>query len=132
GTLLLATSNNPEKIDPRIRDRPGRIDMLIEIGLVKDVALAARFLKHFLGVAYDEEEHASFASWLLGQPGSHIREVCITGAIYALKQGRDSILREDLAHAHEVILKGRAAASDSERFMPAPAREPGRFFGKNH
>jgi len=132
GTLLLATSNNPEKIDPRIRDRPGRIDLLIEIGLVKDVALATRFLKRFLGVAYNEEEHASFASLLLGQPGSHFREVCITGAIYALEQGRDHILREDLVRAHEVILKGRAAASDAERFMPAPAREPGRFFGKNH
>src|SRR5260221_7828173 len=32
GTLLLATSNDPERIDQRIRDRPGRIDALIEIG----------------------------------------------------------------------------------------------------
>ena len=46
GTLLLATSNDPEKIDPRIRDRPGRIDVLIEIGPVEDTGLAIRFLKH--------------------------------------------------------------------------------------
>ena len=58
GTLLLATSNDPERIDPRIRDRPGRVDMLIEIGLVEDEALALRFLKRFLGTSYREEEHA--------------------------------------------------------------------------
>ena len=70
GTLLLATSNDPERIDQRIRDRPGRIDALIEIGLVKDSGLALRFLKHFLGSAYRDEEHAPIAAQLLKQPGS--------------------------------------------------------------
>ncbi len=51
GTLLLATSNDPEKIDQRIRDRPGRIDAIIELGLVEDTELAIRFLQHFLGPA---------------------------------------------------------------------------------
>src|ERR1700694_3272317 len=79
GTLLLATSNDPEKIDQRIRDRPGRIDILIEIGLVEDTELAIRFLQHFLGNAYREAEHAPLAPLLLKQPGSHFREVCIAG-----------------------------------------------------
>ncbi len=130
GTLLLATSNDPEKIDQRIRDRPGRIDVLIEIGLVEDTELAIRFLKHFLGNAYREAEHASLAPLLLKQPGSHFREVCIAGAMRALEKERSEVLREDLVWAHETILTGRATAAQSERFLPRDARKKGTYFGK--
>lgn len=130
GTLLLATSNDPEKIDPRIRDRPGRVDVLIEIGVVERVEQALRFLQHFLGAAYREEEHASLATLLLRQPGSHFREVCIAGAMRALEQNRIDVTREDLVWAHETILNGRSIASQSERFMPAPARKRAGFFGQ--
>ncbi len=130
GTLLLATSNDPEGIDPRIRDRPGRVDVLIEIGLVEDKELAKRFLKHFLGTAYREEEHADVVDLLLKQPGSHFREVCIAGAMHALEVDRAEVLREDLLWAHEMIIHGRTLASQYERFMPPPARKRGGFFGK--
>jgi AAA+ superfamily predicted ATPase len=131
GTLLLATSNDPEKIDTRIRDRPGRVDVLIEIGPVEDVEHAVRFLKHFLGAAYREEEHAVLAPQLLKQPGSHFREICIAGAMHALEMGRTDVLREDLLWAHESILHGRTLASQPERFWPASPRQRGGFFGKN-
>jgi hypothetical protein len=130
GTLLLATSNDPESIDPRIRDRPGRVDVLIEIGLVEDKELAKRFLKHFLGIAYREEEHADVVDLLLKQPGSHFREVCIAGAMHALEVERAEVLREDLLWAHEMIINGRTLASQPERFVPPPARKRGGFFGK--
>ncbi|MBV9616830.1 MAG: AAA family ATPase, partial [Ktedonobacteraceae bacterium] len=130
GTLLLATSNDPERIDPRIRDRPGRVDMLIEIGLVESEELALRFLKRFLGAAYCEEEHAKIASQLLKQPGSHFREVCIAAAIHALEAQRPAVLHEDLLWAHEAILNGRALAAQAERFVPPSARKRGNFFGK--
>ena len=131
GTLLLATTNDPEKIDQRIRDRPGRIDVLIEIGLVENVELAIRFLKHFLGAAYREEEHASVAPQLLKQPGSHFREVCISGLLHALEKGRSDVLKEDLLWAHEMIITGRDIASEAERFSPTVARKRGSYFGKN-
>jgi AAA+ superfamily predicted ATPase len=130
GTLLLATSNDPESIDPRIRDRPGRVDILIEIGLVEDEELGLRFLKRFLGAAYREEEHAKIAPELLKQPGSHFREVCIAGSIRALEEGRATVLYEDLLWAHEAILKGRALAAEAERFMPPSTKKRGNFFGK--
>ena len=91
GTLLLATSNAPEKIDPRIKDRPGRIDLLIEVGLVEREDLVVRFLRHFLGAAYREEDHAPLAPILIKQTGSHLWEVCLLGSIHALDQGRDDI-----------------------------------------
>ncbi len=131
GTLLLATSNDPDSIDPRIRDRPGRVDMLIEIGLVEDEELALRFLKRFLGTAYREDEHARIAPQLLGQPGSHFREVCIAAAIHALEEKRTDILYADLLWSHETILNGRALASQIERFAPPSARKRGGFFGKS-
>jgi energy-coupling factor transporter ATP-binding protein EcfA2 len=131
GTLLLATSNEPEKIDQRIRDRTGRIDVLIEIGLVEDVELAQRMLAHFLGDAYQEKEHAPVAPNLLKHPGSHFREVCLAAIIRTLEQGRADVSGEDLLWAHEVILLGQASAEESERFTPTTTRKRGSFFGRN-
>lgn len=130
GTLLLATSNDPERIDLRIRDRPGRIDVLIEIGPVENIELARRFLRHFLGTAYNEQAHDAVAETLLKQPGSHFREVCIAGSMRALDQNRTEILADDLLWAHEMILTGRALAAEAERFMPTPSRKKGNYFGK--
>lgn len=130
GTLLLATSNDPERIDLRIRDRPGRIDVLIEIGLVENIELARRFLRHFLGSAYNEQIHDPVAETLLKQPGSHFREVCIAGSMRALDQNRTEVFADDLLWAHEMILTGRALAAEAERFMPTPSRKKGNYFGK--
>ncbi len=131
GTLLLATSSDPERIDQRIRDRAGRIDVLIEMGLVQDKELAIRFLKHFLGSAYRDEEHAAVASELLRQPGSHFREVCISATIQALEQGRDHVSSDDIVAAHHAILAGRAIAYQPERFVPSSVRRQGRYFSKS-
>ncbi len=132
GTLLLATSNDPEKIDQRIRDRPGRIDAIIELGLVEDTELAIRFLKHFMSSAYREEEHAQVASQLLKQPGSHFREVSIAATMRALEQGRTEVSGEDLLWAHETILTGRGIAAEAERFTPTPIHKRGGYFGRKH
>lgn len=132
GTLLLATSNDPEKIDQRIRDRPGRIDAIIELGLVEENELAIRFLKHFLGSAYREEEHAPVASQLLRQSGSHFREVCIAATMRALEQDRTEVSGEDLLWAHETILTGQAMAAESERYTPTPIHKRAGYFGRKH
>lgn len=132
GTLLLATSNEPERIDARIRDRAGRIDAIIELGLVEEVELAIRFLKHFLGSAYREEEHAPLATQLLKQPGSHFREVCIAATLRALEQGRTGVSGEDILWAHETILTGRAIAAEPERYTPTPIHKRGGYFGRKH
>jgi hypothetical protein len=120
GTLVLATTNAPEKIDARIKDRPGRIDMVIEVGLVEQEDLVLRFLQRFLGGAYVANEHASLASEFLKQTGSHIREVCLLAAIHSLEEDRSNISREDLLWAHDTILHGRAIAAQPERFVPPP------------
>ncbi len=132
GTLLLATSNEPEKIDARIRDRSGRIDAIIELGLIEEVELAVRFLKHFLGSAYREDEHAPLASQLLKQPGSHFREVCIAASLRAMEQNRTEVTGEDIMWAHETILTGRTIAAEPERYTPTPIHKRGGYFGRKH
>jgi SpoVK/Ycf46/Vps4 family AAA+-type ATPase len=132
GTLLLATSNEPERIDARIRDRSGRIDAIIELGLVEEVDLAIRFLKHFLGSAFREEEHVPLASQLLKQPGSHFREVCIAATLRAMEQDRTDVSGEDILWAHETILTGRTIAAEPERYTPTPIHKRGGYFGRKH
>ncbi len=123
GTLLLATTNEPDKIDPRIKDRPGRIDSIVHVGPIERADLIVRFLQRFLGDAYREGEHAPVAGELLNQPGTHIREVCLLAAIHALDEGHEAILAQDLRWAHETILQGRAVAAQPERFTPPPPKK---------
>jgi ATP-dependent 26S proteasome regulatory subunit len=131
GTLVLATTNAPEKIDPRIKDRPGRIDIVIEVGPIQREDLVLRLLQRFLGNEYSGSEHAPVAPLLLGQVGSHIQQVCALGSIQALEHDREAVTGEDLLWAHETILHGRAIAEQPERFAPPPARKLLRLgFGK--
>jgi len=123
GTLLLATTNAPERIDKRITQRPGRIDVMIEIGTIKDEALAIRFLERFLHTAYDPQEHNAIAGRMIGQVGSHIREVCILASIHAVEDERDRVTLADLAFAHEALLAGRKAAANLETCEPPAAKE---------
>ena len=132
GTLLLATSNEPERIDVRIRDRSGRIDAIIELGLVEEVELAIRFLKHFLGSVFREEEHAPLASQLLKQPGSHFREVSFAAILRAMEHNRTDVSGEDILWAHETILTGRAIAAEPDRYTPTPIHKRGGYFGRKH
>jgi len=124
GTLLLLTSNNASMIDPRLKDRPGRIDSLIEVGAIAHEEFAIRFLRRYLDADYSDEVHARVAKEFLGQTGSHIREVALQGTIHAIQQGRDAILAEDLLWAHQVILKGREHAADPHKTAAPPTRNP--------
>ncbi|WP_201375486.1 ATP-binding protein [Ktedonobacter robiniae] len=122
GTMILASTNAPNRIDPRIKDRAGRVDAIIEIGPVEQEDLVLRFLRRFLDKDYCEQEHAPVASKLLKQTGSHLQEVCSRAVLLALNDGRDNILGSDLLQAHNAILRGREIAGDAERFAPPPSR----------
>jgi len=123
GTLLLATTNAPERIDKRITQRPGRIDVMIEIGAIGDEALAIRFLSRFLHTSYDPQEHNPIAHRMIGQVGSHVREVCILASIHTVEEGRDRVTFRDLTFAHEALLAGRKAAADLDTCEPPAAKE---------
>jgi energy-coupling factor transporter ATP-binding protein EcfA2 len=46
GTYLISTTNYPKRIDPRIRKRPGRIDMTMQVGALRMKAAAAVALSY--------------------------------------------------------------------------------------
>lgn len=121
GTLLLGTSNAPEEIEGRIKDRPGRIDIIIEVGPVEDESLAKRFLQRAIPT-YSEEIHGSFACELIGQTGSHIQQVCLLAAIHSLDQDRGVVSLDDLHWAHDSLLAGRNAANE-DRCAPPPVQK---------
>src|SRR5215472_15123779 len=127
GTLLLATSNAPEKIDVRIKDRPGRIDLMIEIGPIADEDIARRFLKRYLGNAYESEAHGKIAGQFIGQTGSHIQQACLLAAIHALDEERANIVAADLEWAHAEHLKGREAAANDKTCAPSSTKKNGLF-----
>jgi SpoVK/Ycf46/Vps4 family AAA+-type ATPase len=130
GTLLLATTNAPERIDKRITQRPGRIDMLLEVPAIKNEALAVRFFQHFLGASYIPSEHDPVAKRVVNQVGSHVREVCILAAIHAVESEHDAISRADVEWAHDTILSGRTAAEKLETCDSTPKANANLGFGK--
>ncbi len=130
GTLLLAASTEPEKIDARIRDRTGRFDVLIEMSLVDDIEWATQLLAHYLGDDAGAEVYSQVAPKLLKYAGSHFREVCMGGSLHALEQSRATAQVEDLLWAHETILAGKTAADELERYIPSANRKRGSYFGR--
>lgn len=118
GTLLVGTTNAPEQIDPRIKDRPGRIDLIVEIGAVQQDMLIQKFLERYLDAAFDEAEHLRIVPQLVGQTGSHIREVCLLAAMQTMQKQQAIITCDDLLWAHDTILRGREVAADHKRFLP--------------
>jgi hypothetical protein len=81
GTLLVATTNYPEKIDERVLKRPGRLDRIFIIPETRGLDDAEQMLRRYLGGMW-RDEHSAIVPELVGYPGAFIREV----AIYALTQ----------------------------------------------
>lgn len=81
GTLLVATTNYPEKIDERVLKRPGRLDRIFIIPETRDLEDAELMLRRYIGALW-RDEHREIVPQLIGYPGAFIREV----AIYALTQ----------------------------------------------
>ncbi len=79
GTLLVATTNHPEKIDDRVLKRPGRLDRIFIVPEMDDQNNAETMLRKYMGEQW-RDDHAKIVPQLLGKPGAFIREV----ALYAL------------------------------------------------
>ena len=130
GTLLLMTTNDSDKIDGRLKDRPGRIDSIIHVGPIEEEELVLRFLRRYLEDDYREDIHAPTAKTFFGQTGSHLQQVCLQAAIHSLELDRDEILAEDLLWAHKAILQGREIASDPTKVASPSTKQRGRYFSK--
>ncbi len=73
GAMPLATTNYPEVIDERIAKRPGRVDRIIHVPLIQDIAQAEQMLIRYMGASMAGEEHRAILPQLVGQTGACAR-----------------------------------------------------------
>jgi ATPase family associated with various cellular activities (AAA) len=95
GTILIATTNHPEKIDDRVLKRPGRLDRIFIVPEMENEEIATLMLKEYLGVTW-RDEHSEIVPDLLGRPGAFIREVALYALTMAAYNGQEELTLEML------------------------------------
>lgn len=113
GLLLIATTNNPEALDPALNNRPGRFDVVMEIA-PPDCAMRLALLRRKLPDAAEATlqklakatDRLSFA---------HLLEVLRLSGFAAIADGRDARTESDLLTAAETV---RQASEEATRGFP--------------
>lgn len=112
GTILISTTNHPEKIDDRVMKRPGRLDRIFIIPEMQSEETAQQMLQEYLGHTW-REEHKAIVPELIGRPGAFIREV----ALYALTmaaydEDAENVSLETLRKSMEMLTQQIEAKDD--------------------
>jgi hypothetical protein len=119
GLLLIATTNHPDQLDPAVNNRPGRFDVVMEIGC-PDQTLRREFFAHRLPLV-----DAGFLDQLSqatdGLSFAHLQEVLRASALQAIHEGRSDRTASDLLSAVERV---RDANESAERGFPAKLDAP--------
>jgi energy-coupling factor transporter ATP-binding protein EcfA2 len=110
GLLLLASTNHPENLNPAINNRPGRFDVVVEVG-PPNHALRARYFKHCalqpMGAALMEELAEMTADLSFAQ----LREIVTLSGLIALRAARRSRAPDDVREAVKVVLLSNKEAN---------------------
>ena len=120
GTIMIATTNHPEKIDDRVMKRPGRLDRIFIIPEMEHEETARRMLMQYLADAW-QADHAEIVPKLLGRPGAFIREVALYALTMAAYRG-DTELTLDMLKASLDTLVNQIEAKDD--FLVAHKKQP--------
>jgi len=117
GLLLIATSNNPECLDPAINNRPGRFDLAIEVKC-PDAGMRAEFFRRgSLAGACGPRAFDKLVSLSAGLSFSHLREIESQSGLSAVQESRSSRTEQDVLRAAERVADTHAEA---RRGFPAP------------
>ncbi|GAB5492223.1 MAG: hypothetical protein Phog2KO_24380 [Phototrophicaceae bacterium] len=111
GTILIATTNHPERIDDRILKRPGRLDRVFIIPEMESEEIAIKMLKQYLGDSW-QAEHEGIIPELVGRPGAFIREVALYALTMAAYNGQDTLTLEMLQESLATLIKQIEAKDD--------------------
>ncbi len=119
GVVILAATNRPDSLDKALL-RPGRFDRRIPVELPdlagREAILKVHAKKIKLGDNIDMNEIARATS---GASGAELANIINEAALHAVRQGRDTVLQEDLQESVEVVIAGyqrkNAVLSESER-----------------
>jgi len=119
GVVTIATANNPEKIDPAIRKRPGRFDVCVRFSNPEGEQRQKYFLKMF-----KRDDRCSLTSSAItevvertsGMSMAFLKLIYETAHIHALRNNPDGIVRdEDLKFGVDRSLSYYETAKESDR-----------------
>jgi len=111
GTILIATTNHPEKIDDRVLKRPGRLDRVFIIPEMESEDIAEKMLRQYLGDAW-KDEHVEIVPDLIGRPGAFIREVALYALTMAAYNNEETLTVDMLSNSLETLVKQIEAKDD--------------------
>ena len=112
GIFTIASTNYLDRMDPALKDRPGRFCRVIDVP-VPNHESRLRLLKNLsseFGFDLTYKEREKLAKATNGLTGDWLRETARTAEIIALQDGRDSICYDDLEEALRDVNDNRGIA----------------------
>jgi hypothetical protein len=110
GLLLIATTNYPDELDPAINNRPGRFDVVVEVGPPTQPLRLQYFQRcslQSLGTALMEE----LATTTHGLSFAQLREIEGLSGLIAVRAGRRARIPDDVREAAMIVLLSHTQAS---------------------
>ncbi|MBL0928527.1 MAG: ATP-binding protein [Alphaproteobacteria bacterium] len=108
GVYALFSTNFPERIDPRIRERPGRIDMFWNVEPMKGDEVLHVLLTTMLpalGKALDDASRTLLAAKLSHMTVAELKDVVLRAKMSARLAGRKTICIDDLVAARQALVE---------------------------
>lgn len=121
GVIILAATNRPESLDPALT-RPGRFDRRVPVELPdlkgREEILRVHAKKIKVSQNIDFEKIARMAS---GASGAELANIVNEAALRAVRNGRKTVIQEDLEESIEVVIAGyqkkNAILTDKEKMI---------------
>jgi len=125
GSVLLMTSNHPERLDKAIL-RFGRIDQRWKIPSIETVDDSRQLLERYLGDLYEPESNAVVEQRLIGKPRVFVRELSFTSRLRAAAAGETRLnghLKATLIALEKQVLDGEAFLREDKSPLGFAQRE---------
>jgi hypothetical protein len=101
GLLVIATTNNPQDVDPALLHRPSRFDRVWQFRL-PGLDLRTRYLEQsFSGI--DRSILCELAKNTNNWSFAYLNELRVTASIQAIQEGREAVTNADVRKAHELL-----------------------------
>jgi ATP-dependent 26S proteasome regulatory subunit len=106
--LVILTTNRPEKLEPALASRPGRIDQAIEFPLPDDAGRAKLLELYSCGLTIPDHVAEMIVSRTKGASAAFIKELMRRAAQFSLETGRSGRLDKDSLDGalQEMLFKG--------------------------
>ncbi|MEM4217049.1 MAG: proteasome-activating nucleotidase [Candidatus Methanomethylicaceae archaeon] len=101
---IIGATNRIDLLDPALL-RPGRFDRVIEIPAPNQIGREAIFKIHMEKMNVIKIDVKELARITEGATGADIKAICTEAGMFAIRENRDHIIREDFLRAIEKILR---------------------------